>query len=200
MNLFNKWTRFCLIVAGILLLNCEETLPPYTLPQETLILKPLIASQGTVGPGIPVINILIQGENQYEEVFQDTVSVKGELIIYWENRPDYIRSIPLNNTQFLEPTPILGRTMTLAPGEIFSMQVVWYLDTDDGLYIPDSLEYSDRLVNGLLYAEPITFVLQANLTLFNQLGLLQSEPFYFVFSGFGRVAELDKGNESEEQE
>lgn len=188
----------CLLSAATLF-SCHETLPPYSAPEHALILKPLIASQGVVGAGTIVVNVLIEGENRYEEVFQDTINVNGNLTIYWEDRPEYIRNIPLNNTQFLDPTPIQGRTLTLDPGEKFSMQVVWFLDTDDGLYIPDSLDYSDRLLNGILYANPETFIMKASMTLFNQLGLLETDPFEFILSGFGKVTEQNEGEVAPEQ-
>lgn len=186
------YLKYLFLFAAILVLvsRCDESLPTYQMPQNTLALTRVLAGQGTVGEGSIVLNILIKGENLYDEVFQDTVNIEGNVKIWWVRNPEFEANLPINNTQFIPPTPIHGRVMTLAPGGTFSLQLAWFLMLDDGRYLPEYLEYGNTDSNGIQHARPETLRIEVEMTLFQNLGLLQAEPVDFVLNGWRKVNDI----------
>ena len=178
----------CVILFQCLMIACDESLPPYGKPEGTLVITRVLANQGTVGDGFPILNVYIEGLNQYEETFDDTVHVKGEVRIWWKDHPDVYATVSLSNSDFIGETPIQGTRLTLDPGAHFFMQTVWYFYTDDGRYVINLLDYSNEDVRGdWEYARPETFVVEVELLMFHQIGLIQSEPIEIEITGYRRV-------------
>ena len=179
---------FILILCLLLLvLSCDESLPPRIAPENTLQIVDIWASQMADAAGI-FVKFLIIGENLYEETFDADVNVNGELYIKWKRKPEKIATIHLNNTLFAEPTRIEGRTLTLDPGEQFYISVSWYLNTDDGENIIDLLDFSDNNIQGnIATAKPEVFEYETKVIVFDQIGLLISDGYEFTLEGWKMV-------------
>lgn len=185
---FKKRRRFAVCLAGVLglsVLSCDESLPPYTPPQDVLAITQVFAAQGTINPGIPILNVLITGVNQYEETFEDTVNANGEVRIWWKRHPEFKATLPLSNGHFVPPTPIRGSRLTLDPGDTFHMKTVWYMMSDEGEYLIDLLDYSIDDVRGdFEYARPETLMIEIELMIYRQIGMIRSDPVSFEFTGY----------------
>jgi len=189
MFLMNKKTAIHFIAVSVLcILACDESLPPYEQPENTLAITRVIATQGTIGSGIPILNVYLQGENQYEETFDDTVSATGEVLITWKDRPSLFATLPLSNANFTGTTPIQGSRLTLDPGDTFSMQTVWYFYTDSREYIIDLMDYSNNDVRGdYEFSRPEIFTIEVELTVYSQTGRLAFGPTEIEIIGYRRV-------------
>jgi len=179
-----KKNIYILILCLILpVLSCDESLPPRIAPENTLQIVDIWASQMANG-GI-FVRFLIIGENLYEETFNAEVNVSGKLRIKWKRKPEKVATYDLNNSLFVEPTRIDGRTLTLDPGEQFYIAVSWYLNTDDGENIMDSLDFSDNNIQGnIITAKPEIFECETKVTVFDQVGLLISDVYEFTLVGW----------------
>ena len=181
MHLKNIWYIF---LSVIFFFSCEESLPPRIVPENTLAITKIFATQEASNAGI-FIGIRIIGENKYVETFQDTVNMKGNIHIWWTKHPEIEANVPLDNRYFVEPTRIQGSILTIDPGGEFHLETRWYLNTDDGKNIIDLLDFSHSpIVEGIVTAAPEKFMLEVELTLFKQTGLLRSKPQEFIFTGW----------------
>ncbi|MCI0493567.1 hypothetical protein L0Z72_01060 [candidate division KSB1 bacterium] len=172
----------------MVLVSCEESLPPRIVPQNTLEITGIIANQEGGDAGI-FVAIKVFGVNRYIETFQDTVKVNGNIHIWWARKPEIEANVPLSNRHFTDPTRISGSVLTLDPGEEFHLETLWYLNTDDGNNIIDLLDFSNSpVIGGIVTAAPEKFVLEVQLTLFNETGLLRSKLHEFIITGW-KVAE-----------
>lgn len=174
------WLLYCITLVFI---GCEESLPPRIVPQNTLEITDILTAQETNG-GI-FIAIKVVGENKYGETFQDTVDVNGKIHVWWTRDPDFEATVPLNNRHFVDPTRIESNIITLDPGDEFHLETRWYLNADDGRYLIDLLDFSQNpVIGGIVTAAPEKFMLEVQLTLFKETGLLHSEPYEFIITGW----------------
>ena len=186
MFLMNKKTAIHFIAVSVVcILACDESLPPYEQPENTLVITEVLATQGTIGSGIPILNVYLWGGNQYEETFDDTVSVSGHVRITWSDQPDLVSTLRLSNGNFTGTTPIQGSRLTLDPGDTFSMKTVWYFYSDSGEYIIDLMDYSNNDVRGNYeYSKPEIFVIEVELLIYRQIGRIESEPLEVEITGY----------------
>jgi len=178
------------ILIGLLctVIACDESLPLYELPQNGLVITRVVASPGLVDPGIPILTIVIEGMNQYDETFDDTVDVQGEFRIWWEKHPEISSTLSLSNANFIPPTPIHGSRLTLDPNQTFAMKTVYFYFSDDGQYIVDLFDYSENDIRGdYQYAKPETFIMKVDLLVYKQIGMISSESTKIEVTGFRRV-------------
>ena len=162
----------CLIWMAV---ACDESLPTRIVPQNTIqITDILVVPEGNVSR--PKIAICIVGENVYEDYFHGEVNLGGYVRVWWSRKPDIESHVPISNAFFVGSTPIQGRTLTLAPGEKFFLELFWHCYSDDGNDIIDMLDFSDYTIRGnIWYAKPEKFALEVEMTVFDQLGLISSE-------------------------
>jgi hypothetical protein len=176
------WLLFCITLFFIC---CEESLPPRIVPQNTLEITDVLTAQEAEANGGIFIAILVVGENRYSDTFQDIVDVNGKIHIWWTRDPDVEANVPLKNGHFVEPTRIQGNILTLDPGEKFYLKTRWYLNTDDGRYFIDLADFSQSPnIGGIVTAPPEKFMLEVQLTLFKETGLLRSEPHEFIITAW----------------
>lgn len=171
-----------------LIIACNESLPPYAPPENVLAITQIVATQGTIGSGTPILNMNLIGVNQYEETFEDTINANGEVRIWWQRHPEFSATLPLSNSHFVPPTPIRGSRLILDPGDTFHMKTVWFLISDQGEYLIDLLDYSQSDVRGdFEYARPETLMIEVDLMIYRQIGMIRSDPFAFEFTGYRAV-------------
>ena len=175
---------FLLIFMSVFVFSCDESLPPRIVPQNTLVISNIYISQGTDIRGIH-ISMLIEGENIYEDNFQDTVNVTGNIKIWWLRNPEISAKVKLNNFNFVEPTRIQGRVLTIDPNEKFYLEAKWYLDTDSDKYLIDLLDFTNNDIEGeITTAKPEKFAVKAQVIIFDQIGLITSDRYEFIFVGW----------------
>lgn len=180
MQLKSIWYIF---LSLIFFISCEESLPPRIIPENSLAITKIFTAQEANG-GI-FIAVRVIGENKYVETFQDTVNVEGNIHIWWAKHPEIEANVPLDNRHFVAPTRIQGSILILDPGGEFHLETRWYLNTDDGRNILDLLDFSTSpIVGGIVTAAPEKFVLEVQLTVFKETGLLRSKPQEFVLTGW----------------
>ncbi|HOT98358.1 MAG TPA: hypothetical protein PLN61_00365 [bacterium] len=168
----------------LLVLACDESLPPRQEPQNTLAITQVIYTQGMYASG-PFMEFVFIITNLYEETFQGEVAVNGHATVWWKNRPQIRTTLAINNQHFTPPSRLQGNTLTIDPGGRCALKIYWYLTLEDGRSLLDLLDYSDSVpVEGLIKSRPETFVMEATIKLFDQTGYLRSEPFTFSFTGY----------------
>ena len=176
-----KWVMlrriFPLLFLICFTLSCDESLPLRSGPQNTLEIVDVVIVQGTGGWGIEV-SIAVIVENVYHETFDGVANIKGNIRIWWKRRPEIIANLSIEEYDYLQ----------LDPGGRYVIESDWFLWTDDGQYVLDLLDYSnDDVRYGNIYARPEVFGLEVKVTIFEEIGLLVSEPYEFTLQGWKPV-------------
>src|SRR5208283_3623555 len=145
-NKFSAFARKSLsyVTIAIVSLSCRESLPTYIPPQHVLSVNVTSIEQlndHVAPPGHQEVQIILSGENTYDEVIQDTVDFKGTMLIWWQRKPDYFKTFYLSQNYLTDPSLVHNRQMLLIPGQQFSMSVIWDLRSDDGIYLPSDMDF-----------------------------------------------------------
>ncbi|MBN2355890.1 hypothetical protein JXO59_07240 [candidate division KSB1 bacterium] len=166
-----------LILVCLMIISCDEKLPPRIQPGSTMQISAFFADPAYYEwIGGLCLRIYIAIENTYEETFHDTVSVGGQVRIWWERRPEMTATVPLSNYDIHPATRIEGDVVTMDPGEKIYLECFWNLITDDGQRILDLLDYGEIPPGGgQVFAKPEVFKLQASVLIFEETGHLESE-------------------------
>ncbi len=181
-----------LLTAGLLvfLAACNESLPTYAPPQNVLALRVTTVEQlndHVAPPGRQEVHLVVVGENVHDEVFQDTVDIRGSMLIWWKRKPDRFRTILLSEQNLSDRTLVHNRKMLLTPGQQFSMDVVWNLRTDDGIYLVSEMDFTklrQRYCDpNVRCANPEEFVVEVSLNVYNRLGYIAAPSKEFTFVG-----------------
>jgi predicted component of type VI protein secretion system len=178
------------VLASLLSLSCQESLPTYVAPTNVLALRVSSVEQlndHLAPPGRQAVHIVIVGENIHDEVFQDTVDIRGSIRIWWKRKPGRYKTIYLSEKSLTDRSLVHNRKMLLVPGQQFSMDAVWNLRSDDGIYLPsemDFLKLRQRYCDpNVRCATPEVFVIEVSLNVYDRLGYIAAEPLEFTFIG-----------------
>ncbi|MBI1807589.1 MAG: hypothetical protein HYR76_11115 [Ignavibacteria bacterium] len=138
-------------------------------------------------PGAQIVHFVVIGENAHDEVFQDSVDVKGSVTIWWKRKPNRSRTVYITEKNFTDRNLIHNKKLLLVPGQKFSLDIYWDLRTDFGLYLPDEMDFS-RLrqrscASNVACATPEDFVVEVSLNIFNRLGYVLAPAREFKFIG-----------------
>ena len=171
-------------------LSCKEALPTYQDPQNVLALKVTLIEQlndRLAPPGRQVVHVVLEAENIFDEVFFDSVNVSGVVRIWWKRRPVRFRTISLTQNNMQNRDLISNGKIMLLPGQKVSLDLLWNLRTDDGIYLPREMNFAflrRRICDfNVACADPEEFVLEASLKLFDRLGTVQAPASSFMFTG-----------------
>ena len=145
-------------------------------------------------PGSQMVHIVLVGENIFDDVFFDTVDVRGSMRIWWERKPSLFRTLYLSEKNMTDRSLIVKRKMMLLPGQQFTMDVYWNMKSDDGIYLPAQMSYGQFLRqqicgSNLRCSNPETFMIEASLNVYDRLGYIVAPPKEFTF--IGMVCDLD---------
>src|SRR5438477_7701307 len=108
---------FCLTWCGISL-SCNEKLPVYVAPTKILSLRVAKVEQlndRQAPPGYQAVHFQLVGENIFDEVFQDSVDIKGSMRIWWKRKPQRFRTISLTLENFTSRGLIHNGRMLIVP-------------------------------------------------------------------------------------
>ncbi len=143
--LFPRIVLLLVVVAMLSSLSCEESLPTYVAPSQVLtasVEKAEQLSDRIAPPGRQMMRIKIVVENVYDEVFYDTVNIKGTMTITWLRKAERSRTITVDEKDFLDRDLIKNRKMMLLPGQKVGLQLFWNFKGDDSTYFPEEMVYA----------------------------------------------------------
>lgn len=179
-----------LLSCAALSLTCDESLPTYVFPQHVLSLEVAMAKQLNNHDGPPSrqgVHFRLVGENIFDEVFLDSVDIKGSVRIWWKRKPFRFKTIYLSARDLADPGLVVNKKMMLLPGQKFSMDLYWNCKSDDSLYLPYDMnyDYSERRLcdYNVLCSDLEDFVVEASLNVYDRLGYVAAPPMDFKFFG-----------------
>lgn len=179
-----------LLLAGISL-TCNETLPVYAPPANVLAVTVKTVEQlnaHIAPPGAQMVHAVIGVENIYDDVFFDSVDVKGSARIWWERKPYRFRTLYLSEKNISDRSLIINRKLMLLPGQGFLMDLYWNLKSDDGTYLPSEMSFSQYLAQAicgvnLRCSNPEKFMIEVSLNVYDRLGYIAAPPAEFTVVG-----------------
>jgi len=173
-------------------LSCDESLPVFVPPKNILTLSLQTIEQlndRSAPPGCQAVRIVLVGENTFDDVYQDSVDIKGSLRIWWKRIPQRYRTIYLTEQNFVNKELIHNGKMLLVPGQQFTMEVFWNLKTDDSLYLatPQQMSFSPAYKHGcdvgILCSDPELFEIESSINIYDRIGYVAAPPQDFIFIG-----------------
>jgi hypothetical protein len=182
---------FLVVMAGQ---GCNESLPVYEEPQNVLQLRVVDVEQlndHVAPPGHQAVRIVLRGTNVFDEPFLDSVRFRGTMRISWIRQPFRSKTILLTEKDLSDPSMIAKGKMLLVPTQSFSMEVIWDMRTDDGIYLPYFMNFAwlTRRIcaPNIACADPEDFLVETTLRVYDRLGELQAPPEEFTFVGRTRI-------------
>jgi hypothetical protein len=195
MNFSSVVSRLVVVLAFLLsvaALSCDEKLPVYVEPTNFLSLRVSKIEQlndRQAPPGHQAVHLQIVGENTYDEVFEDSVDIKGSIRIWWKRKPDRYRTLYLTIQNFSSRELIHSGKMMLLPGQRFVLDAIWNLKTDDSIYCaaPGEMTYdypAERICDyNIICSDPEGFVAETSLNVYDRLGYVTADPREFSVVG-----------------
>lgn len=176
---------------SVIVLSCQESLPVYVKPTNILALEVSTVEQLNDRAASPadhqVVRFVVSCENTHDEVYYDSVDIRGSLRIWWKRKPQRYRTIYLTAENFRDKGLVRNEKLLIVPGQTVSLEAMWNLRSDDSLYLPTEMNFAflRRRVCGynIACADPEEFVVEASLNLFDRLGYISAPPVIFSFIG-----------------
>src|SRR5258708_35046832 len=126
-------------------LSCRESLPTYVFPKNIMSFNVATIEQLSnrlARPGHQAVHMVLVARNTFDEVFEDSVAIKGSVRIWWQRKPRRLRTLYLTQDNMVDPGLIADGKMILLPGQEFGLNLTWDMLTDDSLYIPSEMNFS----------------------------------------------------------
>lgn len=182
---------FCCIGCACLLgLSCNESLPVYSPPTNILALRvstiEQLSDRAAPPPSRQAVRIVFTGQNIHDEVFQDSIDIKGSVRIWWKRKPQRFRTMYLAEANFKEKNLISSGKLLLVPGQQITLETIWNLKSDDSVYLPNDMNYRNLRSRpfcgpNLKCADPEEFIVEAAASIYNRIGYISAPPASFVF-------------------
>jgi len=177
MNLGTAVGAAAVLLAVCLQGGCHESLPAYVSPGNVLAVATASYEQlndHIAPPNRPLIHFVVTCENIHDEVFWDSVDVKGTMRIWWKRKPSRYRTLPITVKNITDRTLIRNGKLLLVPGQQFTLDLYWDLKSDFGLFLPTEMDWSNPNRNycasNVYCAPPEIFVVEVALTVYDRLG------------------------------
>ena len=179
-----------IIVCASLSLRCDESLPVYVFPDRVLSLKVSLIEQlndHEAPPEHQMMHLVLIGQNIFDEVFQDSVDIHGSVKVVWKRKPTRHSTISLTSLNLTDESLIVNGKMTLLPGQQFALNVYWNLTSDDGIYLPFEMNFSNTATRlcgyNTICSDPEDFEFDASLLVFDRIGTIKAPPKDFQVVG-----------------
>lgn len=173
---------------ALFFISCDESLPTRSVPENTLAIQSFTVSQGLAGNGRFILPMRITIRNIYDETFEDSVLVNGQIRAWWKAQPTVGATLRVGNGNLAPQSKLRNGVLKLDAGEDIYIDQTWFFFTDNNEDILDKLDYSQNNIQGnFIYADPDTFVFEAVVRLYGQLGPLVSSPVEFEVTGMKRL-------------
>jgi hypothetical protein len=177
-----------LIIFVIVSWSCKESLPVRVFPDKVISVQVASVDQlndHLAPPGRQKVHIVVMGENIYDEVFWDTVNIKGSMRIWWKRKPERYRTLYLTEKNLTDRNLIANRRMLLLPGQTFSLETTWDMKNDWGLYLPSEMDFLNLQSRSCDYnvacGNSEEFVIELTLNIYDRLGYLTATAKQFTF-------------------
>jgi hypothetical protein len=187
--IFRKSIGFLFIgMLSLSTFSCKESLPTYVSPDKVIALNVSTIEQlndHVAPPNRPLVRIVIQGENIFDEVFWDSVDIKGSVRIWWKRKPVRYRTLYMTEKNLTDRSQINNHKMMLLPGQRFSLETYWDLRSDNGIFLPVEMDFTflnkRRCDYNVACGSPEDFVVEVSLQIYSRLGYLVTPPREFIF-------------------
>jgi hypothetical protein len=183
----------CVLAAvfALLSLTCRESLPTYVFPSNIMSFEVGTVEQLSnrlARPGHQAVHMVLVGRNTFDEVFEDSVKVKGSVRIWWKRKPRRFRTMILTEQNFSDASLIARGKMLLLPGQEFGLDVTWDMKTDDSLYLPSEMNFAferrERQCDwSVVCSDPEVFVVEASISVYDKIGYVSADAREFTFTG-----------------
>lgn len=168
--------------------GCTESLPVYAEPTDVMAVSVVAVEQlddHLAPPGRQKVRIVLQGVNTYEEPFLDSVRIEGTMKISWERQPYRFATVKLSQRDLTDQSLVSNGKMLLVPGQAFTMEYLWNMRSDDGIYLPSLMNFTWLIrrvcAPNVACADPETFIVETSLKVYDRLGVVQAPPAKFTF-------------------
>ena len=189
-NSLVRYTLSLVMSLGMFSLSCKESLPVYVAPTNILavnVVKMEQLNDHVAPPGNQMVKIVFTCENIFDEVFQDSVDIKGTLRIWWKRKPTRFRTIYITSNNLRERDLINKGKLLLTPGQRVSFETLWNLKSDDSLYLPTEMNFAFLRKRTCWFntacSDPEEFIVETSLNLYNRLGYVSAPEEQFTFVG-----------------
>lgn len=179
-----------ILCTALLSLTCSEALPVYEAPASVMALEVTKVEQlndHVAPPHRPSVHIVLVGENIFDEVFYDSVNIRGAIRIWWKRKPTRYRTIYLTEKNLTDRSLIRNNRMMLLPGQRFSLETYWDLKSDNGMSLLSEMDFSYAMRRycdfNVICANPEDFVIEVSLNVFDRLGYVSATPKEFKYIG-----------------
>ena len=181
-----RWTFSVPVIALWALLSpgCDESLPPRTDPENVLIasLQPPhdVIEMSDGAPIRTAGSYIAYLKNSHDEALQKEADIRATITVFMAKSPHVRRTI-LVPPELAHPA-LDGRLLTLLPGDSARFLVVWDQKTDTGVpfweYVPLTLVQTP--LGDYYDSDPIEFVAQASIQVFDGVQPRTSPPIYYT--------------------
>jgi hypothetical protein len=179
------------VATSLLDWSCEESLPVHQFPKDPMSFTVALAEQMSIRvapPEAQMVHLLLEAQNNYSDVFYDSVHITGSVRIWWKREAQRYTTLYISEANLTDPSLIQNGKMLLVPGQKFSMNLYWNMMSHDSLYLPYYMDYTfgtlKRVCNyRVICSDPETFVVEASLLVYDKIGYLAAPPVEFTFVG-----------------
>ena len=180
-----------LAILSLFSLTCQESLPTYVFPANIMSFDVKTIEQLSnriARPGHQLVHMVLIGKNTFDEVFEDSVDVRGSARIWWKRKPRRFRTIELSAQNLSDPGLIKNGKMMLLPGQQFGLDLYWNLMSDDSLYLVSEMIFTNLRQErqcdwDVACSDPETFVVEASLSVYDKIGYVSAPAREFNFVG-----------------
>ncbi|MBP6672303.1 MAG: hypothetical protein KA247_04110 [Bacteroidetes bacterium] len=190
-----------LLITSLVIVGCDEELPPQSNPKELFISSITSQYQYTsdARPTQSSIDVYIVYKNFYEETLEDFASLKGTIKIEWVVSPEERGAIIPYRTDVLTVDNLFQAAgynfstnrLSIDPGDSVILRYRWNLKTDDSTNLMSQVKYSvDKgcSVNANPQGDPgyrfvsskQPFLVTASFTIFQRGGIVVTSPQQFT--------------------
>jgi hypothetical protein len=180
--------RLFIVGLAIVSWSCKESLPVRVFPDTVISLQISSVDQlndHQAPPGRQQVHVVVIGENIYDEVFWDTVNIKGSMRIWWKRKPERYRTLYLTEKNLTDRNLIANKRMLLLPGQTFSLETTWDLKNDWGLYLPSEMDFLNLTARtcdaNVACGNSEEFVIELTINIYDRLGYLNVPAKEFTF-------------------
>ena len=178
-------------LVSVLSLTCKESLPTYVFPPNIMSFKVGTIEQLSnrlARPGHQAVHMVLVGRNTFDEVFEDSVDIRGSVRIWWKRKPRRFRTIYLSEQNLVDRGLVSHGKMMLLPGQEFGLDLTWNMRSDDSLYLPSEMVFAferrERVCDySVVCSDPEAFVVEASISVYNRIGYVQAPAREFTFIG-----------------
>ncbi len=171
--------------------SCNESLPTYHFPADVMSLNVILAEQMSIRvapPGYQKSQFVVEAENTFDEVFYDSVDIRGSIRVWWKRQPQRYVTLPLTIDNLANPSLIQNGKLLLMPGQKLTMTAIWDMKSSDSVYLPYEMDYTyatlKRVCNyNVICSDPEVFVVETTLLIYDKLGVVTAPPVEYTFVG-----------------